>query len=1147
MAVKRAVAGVAVAVVMSAAASGWGALQAALPYGRTFYQTNEEIPVSVLRDGAGGVADMQMTLAGDDGFTAEARFAATRPAELLFLDARLLRPAHYRLTLSVGPDAAAVEFDVCSHVRRSSFRIINWGGNPRNKGDKQWSQGEDNLGYNLMLAHYCPYGDGDTIRAGVDYMRCCTQSGGHQMDLRMECDWSDPYVLAGGRRRVARQALEDRTRGNAIGVHFYDEPGLTWWNHPVTKEMTAHGIPAQVRSFIAAFDREPLSYHLLDPKNADHVAQWRQWAYWKLAFMDAAWKDAQSGVSRVRPDFLSVTQSQYGFSAFTDGYYSNVVRSLPVVSGHGGYHDWGPGYFNPSYTLEVARARDFAKPCWYLPAWYGNTTADAFRLEQYLSFQTNIQGMDSPPDMDLAEPDRVAAAPGIVESNKLMLQLGTVFNVMPVTRPPVALLFSLSHMVNHQATRDIRFAYAHADAHGTTLPYAYLAGKLLQQPFMVVLDEDITDGTLLADHKALILPSVDYLSPPVMTALEAFIRNGGLVLKTSDCELQLEGSVDIGMTPELPTLKQIEELKKAGQDKEAQVLGTMRYQLQAAAKMADAIKPHLDKAGIRPVFECDQPGIVATRQAQGDIEYLFAVNATHDLEGDPQVGVKAVTARIELPGDGRPVYDAVHARPEPGFAAAGGRLGGSFRFGPGQMRVFARTARPIGGVRVAAPIVHRDLAAAGNAVSLAVSAVVVDTAGGALGGAVPMRVRVLDPQGTPRYDLYRAAAQGVLSLSVPLGINEPPGNWQVTVQELLGGNQGQAAFAVAPLAQCASLVGTAPRAFTFLNDRDNIHRFFRLHQDVTLVTGASAYCAAAADRLSKILAPWQVRCTVVAAADVNRGRAVTEDEAATWCGITHTGRGSVKAGDGNPPSVVGYAVQGPVVLIGSPEDNPLIAFLDDQKTLPVTPAKGVFPGPGRGLVAWQADMIGLGQESIAVVAFDADGMGEAVGTLYEAAAGLEPLSPYLRPVSDSLKPPAAAARAPAPQIVWQAILPDRVDAIKADAALQVLTHDGTVTTLAADGKTASQKLGGLEAPTADAPTPDQAKALAIPGRVLKKAAVAGEVTAAGYWGGFVRVTAADGTVRAAHQFQHDIGAMAWLGDRLIVGLSDGSVVALTVK
>src|SRR5262249_58164037 len=102
-------------------------------------------------------------------------------------------------------------------------------------------------------------------------------------------------------------------------------------------------------------------------------------------------------VGRVRPDFLSVTQSQYGWSAFTDGYYFNVVRSLPVTSGHGGYHDFGPGFFNPSYFLEVARARDFAKPCWYLPTWYGNTTGDQFRLEQSLSFQTNIQGMVSPP------------------------------------------------------------------------------------------------------------------------------------------------------------------------------------------------------------------------------------------------------------------------------------------------------------------------------------------------------------------------------------------------------------------------------------------------------------------------------------------------------------------------------------------------------------------------------------------------------------------------------------------------------------------------------------------------------------------------------------------------------------------------------
>src|SRR5439155_19370907 len=152
-----------------------------------------------------------------------------------------------------------------------------------------------------------------------------------------------------------------------------------------------------------------------------------------LGFMDAAWKYSAFGVSEVRSEFLSATQSQYGWSAFTDGYYFNVVRSLPVTSGHGGYDDYGGGYWNPSWFLEMARARDLTKPCWYLPMWYGNTPADRYRLEQYLSFITNIQGMAKPPDMQVHNPATTPAADGIVASNKLMARLGTIFTTMPVT------------------------------------------------------------------------------------------------------------------------------------------------------------------------------------------------------------------------------------------------------------------------------------------------------------------------------------------------------------------------------------------------------------------------------------------------------------------------------------------------------------------------------------------------------------------------------------------------------------------------------------------------------------------------------------------------------------------------------------------
>ena len=104
---------------------------------------------------------------------------------------------------------------------------------------------------------------------------------------------------------------------------------------------------------------------------------------------------------------------------------------LPITSGHGGYHDYGPGYFNPSYHLEMARARDYGKPCWYLPTWYGNTTSDQFRLEQYLSFQTGIQGLISPPDLEPATNPSTATG-----STHAALSADSTPNCWPRSRVP---------------------------------------------------------------------------------------------------------------------------------------------------------------------------------------------------------------------------------------------------------------------------------------------------------------------------------------------------------------------------------------------------------------------------------------------------------------------------------------------------------------------------------------------------------------------------------------------------------------------------------------------------------------------------------------------------------------------------------------
>jgi hypothetical protein len=1049
--------------------------------------------------------------------------------------------------VAVDGAKASADIEVFTHLRKSNFRLINWG---RAAGKDQLIQGEDSLGFNLFYGHYGQEtDDANFLRAGVDSVSNCTMSGAHQMDLRPECDWSDPYVTRGGTVRVVRRALQDRTRGNVPGVHFYDEPGLTWLKHPVTGENTPHMIPAQVRSYRSAFDRDPLSYHLVDPKNPEHVRRWEQWARWKLAFMDAAWKEAQFGVSAVRPDYLSLTQSQYGWSAFTDGYYFNVARSLPVTSGHGGYDDYGPGYFNPSYTLEMARARDRWKPCWYLPCWYGNTPADRFRLEQYLAFQTNLQGMMSPPDLEPAT--SATGRQGIVESNHLMQRLGPVFTTMPVTKPPVAMLYSLSQAI-HTQTKDMQANYAHAMPQGINLPLTYLAGKLMQQQFLPVVEEDVLDGTLAGDYRAVVLTSLDYLDPQVVAALEDFAGRGGLVLLTGDCTVTVRGAVKLPVVPRLPDQEKVDELMKAKKYNELGPYTTTGKHIEGATPLAKAIREELEKKGIQPIFQSSVPTIVATRQAEGDIEYFFAVNATYDGSKGEKNALAAVEASLGFPEDGRPLYDALTGSPVGPLVSNRGTMALNARFGPGQMRVFARTARPVGGVKVATPVVTRDLVQDQEPIRLDVAATLVDDRGGVLSGSVPLHVRVLDPLGVTRHGLYRATKLGQLALTLPLAANDPAGKWTVAVRELLNNTEGTATFTYVPPARARSAAGATHRAVAWGNDLDNVFRFARVHHDVTVVPGTSPYCGAAAERLTTVLKPWGVRCKVLDVAAATKPRPLSQEEAETWVGLAF---GRAKPGDANPPALAGFAVQGPVILLGSPEDNAIIKYLLENKFLPYRPAAGTFPGVGRGMIAWQRDGVGHGQESVALIAHDADGLSEAVGTFYEAVAGLEPLTKWALAKADTLT---AAKAAPelvsAAEVVWQVRLPDRVEAMKATPeGLTVLTHDGSLTTVSTEGKQTAAKVldaAGFEqarkdlAPAADAGAAEAAKQQARPDRLLKLTAADGGRRAVAYWGGTLRVVGADGKVRSEQQLPQDVTALAWQGGKLYAGLADGRVVGL---
>lgn len=1016
-----------------------------LPLGRVAYQTNEAIELAVIRSGPTLPAGtLWLNVAGEDGSKMAFSFPVSRgegrSTEHLRLNGRLLRPGRYTVEAAVEGLKAAKEIELYSHVRQSPFRIIDW--SSRAKGGEQGAMGAESLGFNLLYASYGGLSADDSIRAGLDYMWCCTMGGAHQMDLRMECDWSDPYVLQGAAARAANRALRDRTHSNAVGVHFYDEPGLTWWKHPKTGEMTPHNIPSQDRSYRSAFGRDPLPYHEVKAANLEDAARWAEWGRWKLGFLDAAWKQAQFGVSRVREDYQSVTQSVYGWGAYADGYYFNVARSLPVISGHGGYDDFGGGYYNPLYTFEMGRIRELRKPNWYLPTWYGNIPSDRYRLEQYSAFIMNLQGMAKPPDIQVHRPSSTESSDGVVETNKLMARLGTVFTTAPVTRPAAAVLYSLSQNLYAQ-TQNMTDNYEGA-GHGRDRVYlVYLAGLRMHTPICPIVEEDVLDGTLAANHRAVILTGIQSLDPKVVSALESYAEKGGAVIVGDECPIHIKGASRLDIPVDRSFFEEMSRAWKENRKEDHAKLNRAGNYLKAAEPVARALKPKLEAAGVSPVMLCDNPEIIASRQTQGDIEYIFALNASYDAAAGQMNSIKPAVATIQIPGT---LYDAV--RGGPGAT-------GTLRFGPGQMRAWAKTARPIGSIQALPATVFNDTTLARDPLRVEIGAVLTGDDKRVLAGSAPLRIRVIDPIGATRFDLYRATERGLFHASLPLAANDPSGEWKVVITELLANTEDTAKFTYLPPTTFGALAGAVSRAVAFSNERENVYRFFRTHQDVTVVAGKGEYSAAVA-RLTEILKPWGVRLKPMPVEEASKPRSISSDEAPTWVGL-HPGR--AVAGDKTGPAQAGFAVQGPVLLLGTPEDNAILKFAHDNGFLPYSPHPTDFPGRGRGLIAWQTDCVGLNQESVALIAYDGAGLSEAIGTMYEMAAGLDPLLPLVPPAIATV---GAANKGPAktgePVVAWKAALSDRAVALlPLGKTLLALSEDATLTALDDKGQIVWQR------------------------------------------------------------------------------------------
>ncbi len=1120
-----------------------GDLNLLLPLNRVNYQTNELIDIAVVRSDKAilNAGKLNLVVKGEDGSLMNFVFPTKSVAliegkaqsvEHLRLNGWMLRPGNYLISAETDGNKAQAKISVFSHLRKTSYRLIHWGGSRNNM---MAVEGEDGMGFNLAWGEV---GE-SSIPSGQDVMGSCLMGGGHQHDLKNTNDWSDPNVYIGAIQRGVDRAFGFRTMPNAIGAHLHDEPGLTWLPHPTLKDKDGkpvtgpHDISFQRTAYKRAFGEEMAFFDKTDTKTPAGMAQWEKANDFKLGFMDAFWKSSRHALEKMKPGYLPVTQSQYGWMALYDGYYFNVARSMPVVSGHGGYCDYWLYNLNPSMYVELSMPRQFDKPTWYLPHW-GSVDSDGLRQTQNLSFITGIQGIATWPGMNIDSPH----ASGVIETNKTFARLGTIFTKPMVTRQPLAILYSKSNTYFNKEHTQLQ-----------DLSILYVATRLTQYPVSFVLDEDILDGTISAEHKAVVIAGVNYLDPAVITGLTDFTAKGGVVLTTSDTTISIPGAVKLDITPDA-LVKSAQEnsnnLTDATLASSAKAkVNSFRGYLEFAEPTAKALQKALQAKGIAPAFESSLSTIAPGRQVRGEIEYLFGVNLT-PKEGYNGFGIPiAASTILALQDDGRPIYNAVTSLPV-SFEKKGSQLISTVEFGPGQMLALARPARPIGGIQVTIPIISRDLTReAEPPIRLNFSATLVDTQQKIIAGSAPLQITITDSLGQVRYDLYRATENGVCNISLPLAINDAAGKWQIVVQDLLANTKGEASFVFDKITQAGALAGISRRAIFYTHDTPNFYNFFRSHRQISIVTGTSTFSLVAAQRLAASLKPYNVNATIITSADANKARILSDEEAKTWCGSLIAGSLDINAR--NNPILVGYNLPQPSILLGNPQDNPLIKRLLDAKVLPYTPSAD-FPGQGRGMLAWNLMTLGHDVETIACIAQDAEGLNESVGTLFTIMAGIDPVTPLALPLSSSiLQANQPSNKIPLPVTLWKSSLPDRIAFLaNTTNGCKAIAINGTSITFDALGKTLA---------TSTKEIIPQVLKLSTDINQLPKDKLRSEFklkqvlnskggTAVIYWGGRLQIFDASNILKAEQQLHQDVSSILWHNDLLMVGLADGTLLGL---
>jgi len=922
--------------------------------GRTVYRDDEAI---ALRVTGGNAVTLQFSSTG--GRSRTLTVPITNGMAVVTVTPYALSPGEWTLTANGQP----TKFTITSSIPNTPFTIGVYQANlvdeiPSFYLAKTVSAAErlrgwrDIYGVNLMMLQGGGFPvDARTIDllqlAETEYTTLNTLAGQHQPDGSHN-DWSDPETVESILYRAKHLAQYLRPYAGFGGVHYADEPGLTWGIETPDGKMYDMGerkrgeddylgpmaVPVQRAQYTQRTGKPAPNWR----QPEENLDAWMDFIRWRTTILGNVFAQATQAVKEVDPKLIGYGQIYEWSATATDGCYPpEEARGVDVLSTHA-YTDRQLGMWYPAHETDAMRSGAWDKPLWMMPTWaMGMMPEDGVRACVYSTLAQKVEGLVWPLDW-------MYTWPQAEEVSKKILPISGMLYQTEKLREGVGILHSREQHI-YAFSKDVTDWHGGKDYVGR-LNTAWLMTIAAHYPTSRVVEEEVLAGKV-GGYAVLLAPGLTFARPELIKALEQYIAKGGTVVLDGSATVQIAGAKTLPFT----FIDWFNSARK-GEPEWQDWTDRKRFDTNVAPYLAaftKALAPH-----VRPVAQCDNPLFMVTAQGGNKGRYLWVVNmAQEDREAErkeeggyrrPRWFMTPATGTVTLPEGEYVAYDVFAGKL---LAERTVKLS----LDKGAARCYALLPTAIEAVKVNvkwhSPALSVDSGVMGKA--------------DAIDAVVPVQVTLTAPDKTVFRTVYRATQRGNYCERLPLGHAAQPGQWAITVTELLSGKSGSAQFTVA--GSTKAFATTAP---VDVFDTPQIARALGKNKGEVLLLAGDAAGRANAEKLAAVLKAQGVTVKVDDAVVYLKERAVTR----------HTCR--LLRGAGLP-----LAINQQVVLLGNTKTNPLIARVVQQYQLCPRPLGPGYPGKGRALLYWVQGMFGLNNDIVLLCADDADGLAQGVNAIEE--------------------------------------------------------------------------------------------------------------------------------------------------------------------